>query len=279
MWAALQPVHKAGLNSNWQPHKLTAPNGHPYYCYFILCPKFRFLTSSLKTPYIWHRVIYLQDKCLLISCYPIYNRRVIQPELSGLKGEFSVRPRGAPSINSPVQAASTVADAVALRQKPRPQPQGRCKSNRTIARKYHPHLQWGVNTSDHALTVKKEEFVPKKLDRESLLMPPKPSAICKGYTFLSPPEHKEQISTFMKSDLYIAPGEWKNEARIEADLCERGSTQCVHWLSRLVLDSAQRGYLSLQTAELFRKGVLPWKHRCTDNMVQRQQKSCLGTFQ
>jgi len=46
----------------------------------------------------------------------------------------------------------------------------------------------------------------RKLYRESPLMPPNPSVICKGYTF-SPPEHKEQISTFMKSDLYIALGE------------------------------------------------------------------------
>lgn len=107
----------------------------------------------------------------------------------------------------------------------------------------------------------------KKLYRESPLIPPKPSVICKGYTSFSPPEHKEQISAFMKSDLYIALEEWKNQARIEADLCERGSKQCVHWLSRLVLDWAQRGYLSLQAAELFRKGVLPWKQRWQHGLV------------
>lgn len=32
----------------------------------------------------------------------------------------------------------------------------------------------------------KEEFMPKKLYRESPLMPPKPSVICKGYTFFFP---------------------------------------------------------------------------------------------
>lgn len=135
MWTALQFGCKARLNSNWQHHKVPTQNGHPYLCYFILCPKFSFLTSSPKRPCIWYRVIHLQDKCLLISCYPIYNRHVVQSELSGLKREFSVRPRKAPSKNSSVQAESALVDAVALQQKPQPQAQGRCKSNRIIARK------------------------------------------------------------------------------------------------------------------------------------------------
>lgn len=61
-----------------------------------------------------------------------------------------------------------------------------------------------MNISDYVLTVEKEELMSKKLYRESPLIPPKPSVICKGYTSFSPPEHKEQISAFMKSDLYIA---------------------------------------------------------------------------
>ena len=71
----------------------------------------------------------------------------------------------------------------------------------------------------------RQEFMPKKLYRESPLMPSKPSIICKGYIYF-PPEHKEQISTFMKNDLYSALGEWKNKARTEADLCERRCTMC-----------------------------------------------------
>lgn len=122
--------------------------------------------------------------------------------------------------------------------------------------------------------------MPKKLYRESPLMPPKPSVICKGYTFFFPAEHKEQIPTFMKSDLYSAPGEWKNKARREAALCERGSAQCGHWLSRLVLDWAQGGSLSLPAAELFTDAVLlPGEQRCADNAAPWQQKSCLGASQ
>lgn len=105
-WTALQFVCKAGLNSNWQHRKLPTQNGHAYLCSFISCLKFSFSTSSLKRPCTWYRVIHLQDKCLLISCYPIYNSHVIQSELSGLRREFSVRPRKAPSINSSVQAES-----------------------------------------------------------------------------------------------------------------------------------------------------------------------------
>lgn len=52
--------------------------------------------------------------------------------------------------------------------------------------RYHPHLRGDVNIPDHVLTVKKEEFMPKKLYKESPLMPPKPSVICKGYTFFPP---------------------------------------------------------------------------------------------
>lgn len=127
----------------------------------------------------------------------------------------------------------------------------------------------------------REEFMPKKPYRESLLMPSKPSIICKGYIYIyifSPPEHKEQISTFMKSDLYGALGEWKNKARTEAHLCERRCTMCALTL-KVGVGQSQRGYLSLQAAELLRRGVLPCKQRCAANGALRQHRGCLGTFQ